>query len=209
MNKYLITTNLGNVYHFDGKNHQLVLKDDTNSIYTNDQSIRFITKYKDGYILGKSESLLLWCSNGGYFKLPGLIDIKDIIISDNFIVILSCLRDSVYILDRNFNQIISCFNINKDGKIEFFKDRQVQCQEIPSSYFQIFYCPAMSNFHGFDRMTLVDNNLSIHNSLTRKYITIHLNDFSYKWTTHDQIYFGKSDIDVRIPNESITDYISI
>jgi hypothetical protein len=42
--------------------------------------------------------------------LPGLVDIKDMVVGGIFIAILSGLRDSVYILDKNFN-IHTCFNI--------------------------------------------------------------------------------------------------
>lgn len=204
---YLVSTNLGNIYSVQDNKTQLLLKDNTKSIYTGDQSIRFIKKYNDGYILGKSESLLLWCNNGGTFKLPGLVDIKDIVISNNFCAILSGLRNSIYILNKELNNIITCFNINKEGKIEFFKDRQVQCQEIPLTYFQVFYCPGMNNYHKFSRLTTYENYLSIHNDLKHKYIQINLNDFSYKWIEHNSIYFGKSLINVSIDGERITDYI--
>ena len=93
--------------------------------------------------------------------MPGLIDIKDLIFLDQYAIILSGLRDSVYILDKYLNQIVVVFNINKEGEIELFKDRQKQCNEIPSNYFQIFYCPAMNNYHHFYKLEIRDSILSI------------------------------------------------
>jgi hypothetical protein len=193
---YLITTNKG--LHASFESNRLKLLDyDKKSIYTNGEGLRFIRKVSpDTYIVGGQEELIIVKASNkfelmGNIKLPGLVDIKDICIGDSFIAILSGLRDSVYILSKDLNNIIVCFNINKEGKLEFFKDRQVQCQEIPSSFFQIFYVPGLNNFHEFNRLKLLSNGeLSIISDIQHKYCSIDLtNNFSYHIISQDQRSF--------------------
>lgn len=113
--------------------------------------------------------------------IPGLIDIKDVVFGDNFIAVLSGIRDSVYIFDKNnLLNVFACFNIGKHGNLEFFKERQTQCQEILSNYFQVFYCPAMNNYHHFDQLKLLPSGeLSIISRDQNKYININLSNFNY------------------------------
>jgi len=212
---YLITTNKGNIYSIQDGKSQPILKDDSISIYTGDQSFRFIKKYNEGYLVGKSESIMIWAKNGINLTLPGLVDIQDIAIGENFIAILSGARDSIYILNKELNQILVCFNIGKSGNLEFFKERQVQCQEIPSNYFQIFYCPALNNFHNFNRLALRNEGvLSIISDNNMELFDVHLSEFSiYK---HDYIPGIYQKIDKDWSNvkdlgefEIITDYIEV
>ena len=210
MNKYLVSTNLGNIYSIEDNKSQLILKDDSNSIYTNDKSIRFIKKYKDGYLVGKSESILIWCRNGGKLQLPGLIDIKDVVVGSNFCAILSGLRDSIYILDNNFNQIITCININQEGKIEFFKDRQVQCNEIPSNYFQIFYCPRMNNYHKLNKLELLNSDLYIISYENKYAFKLDLKNFNMQKLVavpDNKQLLPYHDINKLLKDETITDWI--
>ena len=213
---YIVTTNKGNVYDIREGKAELVLRNDTTSIYTNDPGIRRIKKYDKGYLVVKSESILIWNDAGGTFTLPGLVDIKDIAFGDNFVVILSGLRDSVYILTRDMRQVLICFNINEKGEIELFKERQKQCREIPSEYFQIFYCPHMNNFHHFDRLELKNEILSIipaHDS-GGKIFDINLFSFFV-----DRAYFGDilipehqdklKELEICVPGEVVTDYVEI
>ncbi len=136
------------------------------SIYTSSNGLRFIKKYGDNYIIGASEELLIFRNQSkpeviGSFTLPGLVDIKDIVIGDNFIAILSGLRDSVYVLNKELSQVLFCFNIGQNGNLEFFRERQMQCQEINTNYFQVFYCPGMNNYHKFFRLIVEKNMLYI------------------------------------------------
>lgn len=216
---YLVTTQSGQLIRVLDDNKIPLLSNNIQSIYTKDKSFRFIKKYNTNvYILGTSESLhLINIINNyqvgvlGQFSLPGLIDIKDILIIDKYLIILSGLRDSVYILDKiNPHNIIKCFNISKEGKLEFFKDRQVQCNEIPSTYFQVFYCPAMNHYHNFNKLYLNTNNtITIQSDVQRKVCSVHLYDFSCKiheYTIHADFRSQLPEY-IKIENEIITDFV--
>lgn len=208
MSKYLVTTELGNVYSLENDVPQLLLQDNTISIYTGDSSIRFIKKYKDGYILGKSDSLLLWHSQGGRLVLPGLIDIQDVALSNNYIFILSGLRDSIYVLNHSY-EFVTAFNINSEGKLEFFKNRQVQCNEIPSNYFQIFYCPGMNNYHDFNRLLYINNQLFLLSDVHEKSIYVSLSDMSIHSADYAPPLMYDNNITNKFLNEKVTDYIYV
>ena len=212
---YLISTNKGNIYSIVNDKVSLLFANNKKSIYTNDISFRFIRRINDFYWYGRSEDIISFSSDSNHvgFSLPGLVDIKDMVVGGNFVAILSGCRDSVYILNKQLNQIVVCFNINKDGKLEFFKDRQVQCQEISSNYFQIFYCPAMNNFWDFNRLELKDNNLHIISDNYGRDFNINLKDFSYNWQQYDFSSYHNlrvkhyDNISKYLKNEIITDYI--
>lgn len=214
---YLVTTNLGNLYSVSGTNKLRLLEYTEKSIYTGENAPRFIKKYNDNYLIGTSEELLVFRTTYkpeiiSRLKLPGLVDIKDVAIGDNFVAILSGLRDSVYVLNKELTQIVLCFNIRKDGGLEFFSERQVQCQEIPSTYFQIFYCPAMNNYHRFNRLKILDSGeLSIISDEKHTYCHVNLKTFTHNMKEHDAIYFGKDLTEelkrVNMEEETITDYV--
>ncbi len=184
---YLITTKSGRLYY----NTLKLFQYNEQSLYSGENSIRFIKLLeKDVYILGTSEELLIVKMSYkfeiiGRLRIPSLIDIKDIAIGSNFIAVLSGLRDSVYIFNKNLTEVYTCFNIGKNGNLEFFKERQSQCQEIPSNYFQIFYCPEMNNYYGFKKIAIhyPENYLNIYG--THNLFTINLNDFSIKEYLHE------------------------
>lgn len=173
---YLVTTKSGAVYSISDSKSTLLFSNNKRSIYTDDISFRFIRKIGDHYCYGRSEDILFF-KDAWSFNLPGLVDIKDMAIGENFIAILSGARDSVYILNKELNQIHTCFNIGKNGNLEFFKERQVQCNEIPSNYFQIFYVPNMNNYHDFEKLKITkDGFLDIESK--KRGFTINLNNFS-------------------------------
>lgn len=216
---YLITTNHGNLYYIDGSKNLKLLEYPTKSIYTGDNSLRFIKQIKDGYLIGTSEELLIFKTTYKpdvvkRFSLPGLVDIKDVVIGVNFIAMLSGLRDSVYILDKDLKNVHICFNFNKMSELEFFKDRQKQCNEINSMFFQVFYCPPMNNFWRFNQLRLENNSLRVisesccigHNSFL-----VNLNDFSYKQEEYIDLSlkFKIPKFNVNLQDELITDYIEI
>lgn len=217
---YLVTTDRGNLYSIYNSNKLKLLEYTKKSIFTNDSSLRFIKKYGDDYLIGASDELLLYRTKYkpeilAHIALPGLVDIKDIVIDDNFIAILSGLRDSIYILTADLKNIVVCFNINKDGKIELFKNRQMQCREIPSNYFQVFYCPGMNNFHRFEQMIINGSDLRIISDgccVGRNSFVINLNNFSCK----QEEFLLDYPRDLEIPyigmesyGEGITDYLKL
>lgn len=164
-------------------NNLLLFKNTDVSIYTGDHRFRFIKDYYNGdYILGTSEELLVYRLNYkpeviSRINIPGLVDIKDLIIYGNYIFVLSGLRDSVYIFNKDLNGIVLCFNVSKDNKIELFKDRQVQCNEIPNTYFQVFYCPGLNNYHKFNKLNINADVLSIISEENNKSFDINLSNF--------------------------------
>ncbi len=207
---YLVSTSKGSIYSIiDGKPY-LLFGNNKRSIYTNDISFRFIRKINDTYWYGRSEDIITLSvdSNHSNFSLPGLIDIKDMVIGGNFCAILSGLRDSVYILDKDLKNIHTCFNIGKNGNIEFFRERQMQCQEIPSNYFQVFYCPEMSNFHKFNSLLLENNLLYLISRANDNCFQVSLKDFSNDGGFRDIGTLGDKELcPINIEGEIITDYI--
>ncbi len=210
---YLATTNSGRLYY----NKLQVFQYNEKSLYSNgENSLRFIKKLDENtYILGAAEELLIVKTNYkfeiiGRLKIPGLVDIKDIVIGGNFIAILSGLRDSVYIFNKKLTEVHTCFNISENGYLEFFTERQSQCQEINNSYLQIYYCPEMNNFHRFNRLTLNENILEIINDENFRSCFVDLSNFTYEfknptnYTRKDIEAFGEG---IKIDNELITDFI--
>ena len=121
------------------------------------RGLSFIKQLSKGiYLIGAPEELLIYNTEYkpdiiGHIQLSGLVDIKDAVIGGNFIAVLSGLRDSVYIFNEDFKQIKAVFNVNKAGLIEFFNERQTQCQEFPGLSF--FYCSELNNIWRFNRLS--------------------------------------------------------
>lgn len=201
MSKYLVSTKSGRIYSIIDNKSYLLWGNTKKSIYTDDVSIRFIRKIDGMYWYGRSESLISLDKSNNIVDSPGLVDIKDMVYNDNYIFVLSGLRDSVYILDKGFN-FLGAFNINIDGQLETFKSRQKQCNEINLPYFSIFYCPAMQNIFKFKYLFLFDNKLFIHGS---KQFEISLDNLSFKEIK--AIYYPKDLSVIDIENEIITDYL--
>ena len=114
----------------------------------------------------------------------------------------------MYIINKELNQIHTCFNIGPNGNLEFFKERQVQCNEINDINLQVFYCPSMNNYYKFNRLNLDKNFLQMFSDIDKKLFEVDLNDFQYSFV--DTMYRSKnnnSSFKIIIENEIINDFI--
>jgi hypothetical protein len=88
----------------------------------------------------------------------------------------------------------------------------MQCNEINSNYFQVFYCPALNNYYKFKRLELNENYLRIISDETQKCLSINLSNFTLSNCDYDcpaiKTYINNFDkIRDLLIDETITDII--